>query len=92
MIRQFILFSLATVFALQASLVSAQPFPARTVKIIVSTARGGAPDVIARLIAEKLSTFRVMIEEGKHVAHNRPYSYRPQSTDWMAAQLKVRAK
>ena len=92
MIRQFILLALATIFALQASLVSAQPFHARTVKIIVSTAPRGAPDVIARLIAEKLSTFRVMIEEGKHVAHNRPYSYRPQSADWMAVQLKVRAK
>jgi len=92
MILQFILFSLATIFALQANLVSAQPFPARTVKIIVSTAPGGEPDVIARLIAEKLSTCRVMIEEGKHVAHNRRYSYRLQSADWMAAQLKVRAK
>ena len=68
MIRQFILFSLATIFALQANLVSAQPFPARTVKIIVSTAPGGAPDVIARLIAEKLST----LWDRQVVVENRP--------------------
>lgn len=32
----------------------AQNFPNRTIKIIVSTAAGGAPDVIARRIADKL--------------------------------------
>ncbi len=32
----------------------AQNYPNRTIKIIVSTAAGGAPDVIARRIAEKL--------------------------------------
>ncbi len=34
----------------------AQNFPNRTIKIIVSTAAGGAPDVIARRIADKLKT------------------------------------
>jgi hypothetical protein len=33
-----------------------QNFPNRTIKIIVSTAAGGAPDVIARRIADKLKT------------------------------------
>jgi len=33
----------------------------------------------------------VVIEDGNHVAHNRPYRYRPQSADWMAKQLGVRA-
>ena len=29
----------------------------------------------------------LVIEDGNHVAHNRAYSYRPQSADWMAKQL-----
>lgn len=28
-----------------------------------------------------------MVEDGTHVVNNRPYKYRPQSADWMAAQL-----
>jgi 2,6-dihydroxypseudooxynicotine hydrolase len=31
----------------------------------------------------------VEIPDGNHVAHNRPYRYRPQSADWMARQLGV---
>lgn len=29
----------------------------------------------------------VVIDDGNHVAHNRPYRYRPQSADWMAERL-----
>ena len=28
-----------------------------------------------------------IIEDGNHVCHNRPYSVRPQTADWLAAQL-----
>lgn len=28
-----------------------------------------------------------MVEDGTHVVNNRPYKYRPQSADWIAAQL-----
>jgi 2,6-dihydroxypseudooxynicotine hydrolase len=31
----------------------------------------------------------LIVEDGNHVAHNRPYSYRPQSADWMARQLNA---
>ncbi len=30
-----------------------------------------------------------MVEDGTHVANNRPYMYRPASADWMATQLRV---
>jgi tripartite-type tricarboxylate transporter receptor subunit TctC len=45
-------FGLLILFAFQCT--HSEVFPNKTVKIIVSTAPGGAPDVIARLIAEKL--------------------------------------
>ncbi len=31
----------------------------------------------------------LVIADGNHAAHNRPYRYRPQSADWMAKQLGV---
>ena len=31
----------------------------------------------------------LVIKDGNHVAHNRPYMYRPQTADWMAKQLGV---
>lgn len=31
-----------------------------------------------------------MVEDGGHVANNRPYKYRSQSADWMAAKLAAR--
>ena len=33
----------------------------------------------------------VMVEDGGHVVNNRPYAYRPQSADWIAAHLCARA-
>jgi pimeloyl-ACP methyl ester carboxylesterase len=30
----------------------------------------------------------MMIEDGNHIANNRPYRWRSQSADWMAAQLR----
>jgi len=29
----------------------------------------------------------LVVEDGNHVCHNRPYKYRPQTDDWMAEQL-----
>ena len=29
----------------------------------------------------------LVVEDGNHIANNRPYRYRAQSADWMAAQL-----
>jgi 2,6-dihydroxypseudooxynicotine hydrolase len=50
------------------------------------------PEDAKRLASEAKGPVELLaIEEGNHVAHNRPYSYRPQSADWMAVQLKVRA-
>ena len=31
----------------------------------------------------------LLIPDGNHVGHNRPYCYRPQTADWMARQLGV---
>ena len=50
-----ILFLLST-GALFCESSKAQTYPSKTIKIIVSTAAGGAPDVIARRIADKLKS------------------------------------
>jgi 2,6-dihydroxypseudooxynicotine hydrolase len=34
----------------------------------------------------------LVIEDGNHVANNRPYRYRPQTADWMAERLGARAQ
>ncbi len=43
-------------FALTAANASAQSYPARPVKLVVPDSAGGAPDQLARLIAERMST------------------------------------
>ena len=48
--------------------VAAQEWPARPIKFIVSQAAGGTPDIICRLITEKLS--RVLGQQV--VVENRP--------------------
>lgn len=46
------------------------------------------PEDAQRLAAEAGGLVElVFIEDGNHVAHNRPYRYRQQSADWMARQL-----
>jgi alpha-beta hydrolase superfamily lysophospholipase len=46
------------------------------------------PEDARRLASEVKGPVELLvIEDGNHVAHNRPYSYRPQSADWMAQQL-----
>lgn len=51
------------------------------------------PEDAKRLAAEAKGPVELLvIEDGHHVAHNRPYRHRPQSADWMAAQLGVPAR
>ncbi|HUF81331.1 MAG TPA: prolyl oligopeptidase family serine peptidase, partial [Burkholderiales bacterium] len=46
------------------------------------------PEDARRLAAEARGPVKLLvIEDGNHVAHNRPYRYRPQSADWMAERL-----
>ena len=46
---------LLVAFALWAVGASAQPYPNRAIKLIVADSAGGAPDQLARLVAQKLS-------------------------------------
>ncbi len=46
------------------------------------------PEDAKRLAAEAKGPVELLvIDDGNHVAHNRPYRYRPQSADWMAERL-----
>ena len=46
------------------------------------------PDHAERLAAAASGDVTLnMVEDGTHVVNNRPYRYRPQSADWMAAKL-----
>ena len=48
------------------------------------------PEDAKRLAAEAQGPVELLvIEDGHHVAHNRPYRHRPQSADWMAEQLGI---
>ncbi len=50
------------------------------------------PEDARRLASEARGPVTLIeIDDGNHVAHNRPYRYRPQSADWMAAQLGATA-
>ncbi len=47
------------------------------------------PDHAERLVRSVSGPVTLnMVEDGSHVVNNRPYSYRPQSADWLAAQLR----
>jgi len=48
-------FAAAIAFSLMPAIASAQAWPAKPVKIVVPFAAGGATDVVARLLAQKLS-------------------------------------
>ncbi len=51
------------------------------------------PEDAKRLASESSGpTEIIVIDDGNHVAHNRAYRYRPQSADWMAAQLHAKTR
>ena len=47
-----------------------------------------APDAAQRIAREASGPVVLnLVEYGNHVVNNKPYTYRPQSADWLAAQL-----
>lgn len=51
------------------------------------------PEDAKRLASEAKGPVELLvIDDGNHVAHNRPYRYRPQSADWMAERLGIQAR
>jgi tripartite-type tricarboxylate transporter receptor subunit TctC len=50
----FIRISAAVVLALFATVVCAQQYPSRAIRLVVPSSPGGAPDVLARVLTEKL--------------------------------------
>ena len=56
----------ALLLASAATCALGQPYPAKTVKIIVGTSPGGSPDVFARIVAQKMSeSWGAMVVENR---------------------------
>ena len=53
--RKIALFALGAVSLVSVAAVQAQSFPNKPIRIVVSTAPGGSPDVLARTVGQKLS-------------------------------------
>lgn len=73
---------LAALLGLAAAAVCAQDWPTRPVKLIVSQAAGGAPDILARLIADGLS---------RRLAQQFLVDNRPGSANMVGAQAAARS-
>src|SRR5690242_19447469 len=70
------------VLALVSNAVHAESWPSRPVKLVVSQAAGGAPDIIARFIAERI---------GKATGQPFIVENRPGSANMVGAQAAARA-
>src|SRR6266516_4322562 len=70
--RPFLTTAVAALLALGASAAPAQPYPSRPVKIVVPATPGGAIDLIARTLGEKLTSSlgQPVIVENKPGASN----------------------
>jgi len=55
MLRRLFRIGIAALFALLACAAAAQSWPTRPVKMIVPQAAGGAPDIVARVVCERLA-------------------------------------
>ena len=53
--RRSILRAAGSIAALPALPARAQQWPSRTIRILVGTAAGGSPDIVSRVLGEKLS-------------------------------------
>src|SRR5262245_65882832 len=71
---------LACLLCCLAGAASAQPYPARSVKIVVPATPGGAIDLIARTLAEKLSVSLAQ----PFVVENKPGASNNLGTDFVA--------
>src|SRR6266516_3271457 len=71
--RPFLTTAVAALLALGASAAPAQPYPSRPVKIVVPATPGGAIDLIARTLGEKLTSSLgqpVIVENKPGAANN----------------------
>src|SRR5258706_11491740 len=55
MVRNFLLYVCAFIFAVQGGGATAQDYPAKSVRMVVPYAAGGLPDTMTRIITQRLS-------------------------------------
>src|SRR4051812_40485939 len=78
--RPFLTIAVAALLALGASVAVAQPYPSRPVKIVVPATPGGAIDLIARTLGEKMTgSFGQPV-----VVENKPGAANNLGTDFVA--------
>ena len=63
--RRAIGLALGTLFALGSSLASAEEWPSRPVRLVVTFPSGGAPDILARIFSEKAQLGQPVIVDNK---------------------------
>jgi tripartite-type tricarboxylate transporter receptor subunit TctC len=69
-------------FALAASLAAAQPFPSRSIRLVVDTSPGGITDLLARLSAEGLS---------QRVGQSVVVEHKPGASGTVATEFLIRS-